>query len=459
MMLLNYLLAMDNTKNLNTLLKEIDWLQKVINQVLKSYLLQEKPEQNWQDIPLPKLQDKEDHYTTMVKKWGLNIYQRLALVLAMTPHLKPEVLDVFFGRNKTYDRGFTAFGGVVDNNHSGFLPTGETVMFLVTATNKELRYEVMDVFSSENILMKEQVLTLGTMESHIPNYNGILALNKQWLHYFLTGKKTETKHTAAFPAQKMTTLLEWDDVVLEDATMDPLMEITTWLHHSSTIMKDWKLDQKLKPGYRALFYGAPGTGKTLTASLLGKTSNRDVYRIDLSLLVSKYIGETEKNLNKLFDMAEDKNWILFFDEADALFGKRTSVKDAHDRYANQEVSYLLQRMEEFSGVVIFSSNLKDNIDEAFTRRFQSVIPFHMPSVASRQKLWNNAFSSGCKLSPDVDLQQIAENYELSGGIINNVLRFGALKAVNRNSNIVTKNELLEGIKKEFKKENKTLNSI
>ena len=450
---------MDNTKNLNTLLKEIDWLQKVINQVLKSYLLQEKPEQNWQDIPLPKLQDKEDHYATMVKKWGLNIYQRLALVLAMTTHLKPEVLDVFFEKNKLYDRRFTEFGGVINKNHRGFLPTGETVMFLVTATNKELRYEVMDVFSSENVLMKEQVLTLGTMESHIPNYNGILALNKQWLHYFLTGKKPETKRSPTFPAQKMTTLLEWDDVILENATMDPLMEMNTWLKHSQTLLEDWNLNRYLKSGYRALFYGAPGTGKTLTASLLGKTSNRDVYRIDLSILVSKYIGETEKNLNELFDMAEDKNWILFFDEADALFGKRTNVKDAHDRYANQEVSYLLQRMEEFSGVVIFSSNLKDNIDEAFTRRFQSIIPFHMPSVASRQKLWNNAFSSGCKLSPDVDLQQIAENYELSGGSINNVLRFGALKAANRNSNIVTKNELLEGIKKEFKKENKTLNSI
>lgn len=450
---------MENTKNLQILLKEIDWLQKVINQVLKSYLLQERPEQNWQDIPLPELQDKEDHYATMVKKWGLNIYQRLALVLAMAPHLKPEVLDVFFEKNKLYDRRFTEFGGVINKNHRGFLPTGETVMFLVTATNKELRYEVMDLFSSENVLMKEQVLTLGTMESHIPNYNGILALNKQWLHYFLTGKKPETKHTATFPAQKMTTLLEWDDVVLEDATMDPLMEMNTWLKHSQTLLEDWNLNRYLKTGYRALFYGVPGTGKTLTASLLGKTSNRDVYRIDLSILVSKYIGETEKNLNKLFDMAEDKNWILFFDEADALFGKRTSVKDAYDTFANQEVSYLLQRMEEFSGLVIFSSNLKDNIDEVFTRRFQSIIPFHTPSVASRQKLWNNAFSSGCKLSPDVDLQQIAENYELSGGSINNVLRFGALKAANRNSNIVTKNELLEGIKKEFKKENKTLNSI
>ena len=450
---------MDNTKNLNTLLKEIDWLQKVINQVLKSYLLQEKPEQNWQDIPLPKLQDKEDHYATMVKKWGLNIYQRLALVLAMTTHLKPEVLDVFFEKNKLYDRCFTEFGGVINKNHRGFLPTGETVMFLVTATNKELRYEVMDVFSSENVLMKEQVLTLGTMESHIPNYNGILALNKQWLHYFLTGKKPETKHTAAFSAQKMTTLLEWDDVVLEDATMDTLMEINTWLKHSQTLLEDWNLNRYLKPGYRALFYGAPGTGKTLTASLLGKTSNRDVYRVDLSLVVSKYIGETEKNIEKVFGLAEDKGWILFFDEADALFGKRTNVKDAHDRYANQEVSYLLQRIENHPGVVILSSNLKGNIDEAFTRRFQSIIPFHMPSVASRQKLWNNAFSSGCKLSPDVDLEEIAENYELSGGSITNVLRFGALKAANRNSNIVTKKELLEGIEKEFKKENKTLNSI
>ena len=126
---------------------------------------------------------------------------------------------------------------------------------------------------------------------------------------------------------------------------------------------------------RILFVGAPGTGKKTLASLIGEQLGTDVYRIDLSIVVSKYIGETEKNLELVFARAENKGWILFFDEADALFGKRTNVRDAHDRYANQEVAYLLQRIEKYNGIVILATSMKNNIDEAFTRRFQTIIRF------------------------------------------------------------------------------------
>ena len=126
---------------------------------------------------------------------------------------------------------------------------------------------------------------------------------------------------------------------------------------------------------KILFIGAPGTGKKTLASLIGQQSGKAVYRIDLSMLISKYIGETEKNLSQVFDAAEDKNWILFFDEAAALFGKRTNVRDAHDKYANQEVAYLLQKIENHNGLVILATNMKSNIDEAFKRRFQTIITF------------------------------------------------------------------------------------
>jgi SpoVK/Ycf46/Vps4 family AAA+-type ATPase len=138
-------------------------------------------------------------------------------------------------------------------------------------------------------------------------------------------------------------------------------------------------EKQTEQGYRALFHGPPGTGKTLTAALVGKEFDIPVYRIDLSMVVSKYIGETEKNLELLFDRAEKKGWILFFDEADALFGKRTDVKDAHDRFTNQEVSYLLQRIEDYNGLVILATNMKSNIDEAFIRRLHLVIHFPLPS--------------------------------------------------------------------------------
>jgi SpoVK/Ycf46/Vps4 family AAA+-type ATPase len=145
-------------------------------------------------------------------------------------------------------------------------------------------------------------------------------------------------------------------------------------HHASTIAAQLQksLPEKNK---RILFIGAPGTGKKTLAFFIGQQSGAAVYRIDLSMIVSKYIGETEKNLSKVFDAAEHKNWILFFDEADALFGKRSNVRDAHDRYANQEVAYLLQRIENYNGLVILATNMKSNIDEAFKRRFQTIISF------------------------------------------------------------------------------------
>jgi SpoVK/Ycf46/Vps4 family AAA+-type ATPase len=178
--------------------------------------------------------------------------------------------------------------------------------------------------------------------------------------------------------------------VLDSGTFAHLEELRNWIKYGDTILHEWKMADRLKPGYRALFYGPPGTGKTLTAALLGQETGRDVYRIDLSLVVSKYIGETEKNLEKVFTMAQERKWILFFDEADALFGKRGKVKDAHDRFANQEVSYLLQRVEDFDGIVILASNDKDNIDTAFNRRFQAVVHFPMPGAAERQQLCSTA---------------------------------------------------------------------
>src|SRR4030095_7939978 len=142
---------------------------------------------------------------------------------------------------------------------------------------------------------------------------------------------------------------------------------------------------------RILFIGAPGTGKKIAASLIGQQLSKEVYKIDLSMVVSKYIGETEKNLELLFARAEDKGWILFFDEADALFGKRTNVRDAHDKYANQEVSYLLQRIEDYNGLIILATNMKNNIDDAFMRRFNSILKFPFPDANERYLIWKKSF--------------------------------------------------------------------
>ena len=174
------------------------------------------------------------------------------------------------------------------------------------------------------------------------------------------------------------------------------------------------------------------------------------------MVVSKYIGETEKNLEKVFAAAEKLNAILFFDEADALFGKRTDIGDAHDRFANQEVSYLLQRVEDYPGIVILATNKRSNLDEAFTRRFQSIIYFPLPKTSERYKLWSQSFSSAFKLDEKINLKEIASKYELSGGSIMNIVRYAALMTLKNKLNYISGDDLLEGIRKEYQKEGKKL---
>ncbi len=194
------------------------------------------------------------------------------------------------------------------------------------------------------------------------------------------------KYGVKYFARRLKTPLKWDDLVLPEHTLEQVKELEAWLQHGDALLGDWDMRGKAKPGFRALFQGPSGTDKTLAASLLGKSTGRDIYRVDLSAIVSKYIGETEKNLARVFSTAEKKNWILFFDEADALFGKRTDVKDSHDRYANQGVAYLLRRLDTYTGLAILATNLPENIDDAFGRRFQSIITFPLPDAAARLTL-------------------------------------------------------------------------
>src|SRR6185369_7694969 len=188
------------------------------------------------------------------------------------------------------------------------------------------------------------------------------------------------------------------------------------------VLDEWGFGARLPlgSGVNVLFSGPSGTGKTMAAQVVAGALGLDLYRIDLSRVVSKYIGETEKNLGTIFDEAQSSNAILFFDEADALFGKRSEVKDAHDRYANIEVAYLLQRIESYDGVAIMATNLRQNIDEAFTRRLDFLVDFPFPETEYRHRIWATHFPPEAPLASDVDLMEIAEHYRLAGGNIRNV---------------------------------------
>lgn len=301
------------------------------------------------------------------------------------------------------------------------------------------------MFQRDHWFYTSNILRLEGANEGEPFLSGQLRVSEEFLSHVLLDREYKPDYSIGFPAKLITTPLEWEDMVLDYQTYDALEEINTWIEHQHTIMEDWGLKRILKPGYRALFYGPPGTGKTLAATLLGKKNDMDVYRVDLSMIVSKYIGETEKNLAKVFDLAENRNWILFFDEADALFGKRTSTNTSNDRHANQEVAYLLQRIEDFPGTVILATNLKSNIDEAFSRRFQSIIYFPMPSEELRAELWRSMLPKEWLGDDAEELIATAAQSELSGGSIANVVRKCAVQLVNKPLNKVDKNVILTAL--------------
>lgn len=439
--------------NVVVLYREMEWLSLVINQVICSYLKQEGHEHHWLEIPPPEL-EMGTPYAELLIDWQLSTFERIALALAMAPSLKPDTLDIFFGLNGLIDRPFTEFGGVSDKAFSGFIPTGQTLNFILSANNPDWRIYTQTILANKHRLMAEQVTQLLSVDEGVPKWAGIYQLNEEWLHYFMTGEKLRPELSASFPAHLLESPLEWRDLVLDHDVMGQVEELHAWLKYGHTLMNEWQLAKKVKPGYRAVFFGPSGTGKTLTAALLGKATGRDVYRVDLSMVVSKYIGETEKNLSRVFEAASYKEWILFFDEGDALFGKRSEGSSSNDRHANQLTGYLLQKIEDFPGTIIIATNLKTNMDEAFTRRFQSMVQFTIPGPQERLQLWQNAFNGVCELSSDVDLPAIAEQYEMAGGQIINVLRQCALVAIQKHDRSVSQDDIIASIRQEFRKENK-----
>jgi len=244
----------------------------------------------------------------------------------------------------------------------------------------------------------------------------------------------------------------WDDIVLPKDQMEQLREVCSYVKHYHTVYSDWGFDRKLSlgKGLNVLFGGPSGTGKTMAAEIMANELGLDLYKIDLSAIVSKYIGETEKNLDRIFREGQTSNAILFFDEADALFGKRSEVRDSHDRYANIEIAYLLQKMEEYDGVVILATNLRKNMDEAFARRMHFTVEFPIPDESDRYRIWQGIFPREAPLAEDVDLSFLARQFKITGGNIRNIALSAAFLAAQDGGNIAMGN-LIKGTKREYQK--------
>lgn len=422
----------------------IDWFNQMLTVAIQIYFRQGCEYSSIEKVIPPDDRWLED----ITNRQEITFSERVIIMLALMPHICPQALDIFFVQNKDFDRQYTEFGGWKGLSHGGFLPTGETASFILAGEDVEKKKTVIRMFQRDHWFYTQNILRLEGAGEGEPFLSGQLRATDEFLSHVLLDREYKPDYTIGFPAKLITTPLEWKEMVLDYHTYEALEDINTWIEYQYTILEDWGLKRVLKPGYRALFYGPPGTGKTLAATLLGKKNHMDVYRVDLSMIVSKYIGETEKNLAKVFDLAENRNWILFFDEADALFGKRTSTNTSNDRHANQEVAYLLQRIEDFPGTVILATNLKSNIDGAFSRRFQSVIYFPMPSEELRHELWRNMLPTKWLGQQADELIALAAETELSGGSITNVVRRCALRMIASGHKTLDKQTLMEALLKE-----------
>lgn len=443
----------DTKKNASTISNEIDWLDAYINNRLENYF---DPTTTFVIPVAPNLSEDTSKYATFINDKKLIEIERIFIAICLALHFKPQIFDKFLIKNKALDKRFTEFGGIIDDSKSIFVPTLETIAFIFYGDSFESRFLLQSFFDHDHIFMSDSVLELYSQKSTNSFLTNSIRLNDEYFQLFTMGTAYKPGYSTNFPASLISTPLNWDELVLNKSTMDEVLMVNTWIENKFEIDNSEILSKKINKGYKCLFYGPPGTGKTLTASLIGKKNQKLVYRIDLSEVVSKYIGETEKNLARIFDIAENKDWVLFFDEAESLFSKRTGVQDSKDKHANQQTAYLLQRIENYNGLIILATNLKPNIDLAFSRRIQSVINFPIPNPTEREALWFNALKDLAHV-PSAFIKEISKSYELSGGVIKNVIQYAWL--ISKKSKLpINEMQILAGIRRELFKDGKSFES-
>jgi hypothetical protein len=375
----------------------------------------------------------------LVEHYGLDAAESLAVVAALAPEVD-EKFDVLYAylSDRGGDRGLT----------------GEVLRTLAARTFAGR------LAASELLAPRGKLRTLKLLEidpAHETLLGGRIRLNPELASWLLGREGYEPEFSSEFPARRLTTVHGFDDLVLPPDVAERLRLALERIRHRRSVLEVWGLGRHHDnaEGFHILLHGPPGTGKTMAAAVLGREAGLPVYRVDLAMVVSKYIGETEKNLAHVFERAEARDWILFFDEADALFGRRSDVQDARDRYANQEVSYLLQRLESFAGVSILATNILRNVDEAFRRRLHAVIAFPEPTAPERGELWRTLAPAELPLADDVDLGRFADDYALTGGEIRNAVFDAAYRAY-ADGRRVTAEHLRGGVRAEYEKSGRLL---
>lgn len=442
-------------QNAEVLGHELNWLKGLIRQRLE-WMKDEESRSEGLDITPPVIIHPNTPYGQFVHKYQLKREERLLLIIALAPAYQPEVFSPLLEKERGFRIKYDEFGGITDNLNFQFLPTLKTLVYLIAGENAELTGKYFTRYIEENRLLDEQIIVFRNLSQDSDRIiNHELRLIPEYVAHLTRGKETLPAFSSDFPAKQLITPYALDDLVVGSFTKERLQLIIDWVNFRDKVLERQGASKKVKEGFPVLFYGPPGTGKTMAASIIGKLSGKEVFQIDLSMVVSKYIGETEKNLARLFDKAERKDWILFFDEADSLFGKRGQVKDAHDKYANQEMSFLLQRMEQFTGLTILATNFDQNLDPALTRRFQAKVYFPRPEKEERELLWQKCLPEGYCYEADLPISKLAEKFVLTGANISNILKICCVRSEKRGENKIIINDILDAVRIEYSKENKT----
>lgn len=426
---------------------EIAWFQHLLDLRFRMHAGEAPDDYLMTIAPSPELPGDRSSYAEAVRSSELSGSERLVLILALLPHLRPEALDPFLIPNPQTGRAFTEFGGEFTTS-GGFRPTRQTALFLLAGSSLQARIEHMRLFAADARLHAAGIL------QHPSGLVGQgpwtpLIVDPAWVDRLVIGEGPSSLERA-LPGGRLETEYDFSDLVLPHQARDELENIVTWMRHEQMLLGDWGFGRHVRPGYRALFHGPSGTGKTMVAAVVGKTLGRDVYRVDLAGIQSKYPGETEKKLALLFDGATDSGAILCLDEADAMFGRRSEPRTAEDRHANLDTGRLIQRIENFPGLIILSSSRKSNLDDTLLRRLNVAIEFPMPDKAARLQLWRRCFTphGAFSLGGDVDLDSLARA-QLSGGAIVNILRQVGIRLAGEGRTQVQMRDLVESIDREM----------
>jgi AAA+ superfamily predicted ATPase len=455
-----------NVVNQNTFLQQSDQVQvsqesnlELDSLGLKSdlplYWLEERAKQienekNLGTFKFPEL-DQKTAWHQFVSTHKLSEIEKVILLLALSVNFAPESLKPIAKLAAKEDLNSIS-GGFVLNSTRIFYPTLRTGLFLIAGKDLTLRSQIAPNLHPRLAIFTSQIVRINALSQNSSFLDAQLLLNDQFLGALLNGEAPRLDGEVDFPVRKSKATHVLSDVVLKEKALNELEKLRKFARN---MQKIWDLDHKgkIRTNYISIFSGDPGTGKSFAAEAFGNEFGLPVYKVNFAQMVSKYIGETEKNLDKVFDRFTRQPCILFFDEAESIFSKRSEVKDSHDQHANNLQSFLLQKVEEFEGIVVLATNvhnLSQYFDKAFQRRIRSIVQFDFPDYAERLPIWKNALFSPFQLEDGL-AERLAKNYQLSGGSIYNVISDAVVECVDNDTSIISFELVEPALKNEFKK--------